>query len=112
MPDNPVSAMLTVRGKRFACEHCGANVFTRAGENFACNGCGTEYGPRASALPLARVSRVYSFTRDQLIDAFTRLKLYPGRDPATIPMSAHFYFSAESMADALIEALEDGSHDK
>lgn len=38
------SVMLWVAGKRFACERCGANVFSRAGENFACNGCGTLYG--------------------------------------------------------------------
>ena len=41
-PAAPV--MLTVGGKRFACERCGANVFSHAGENFACNGCGTLYG--------------------------------------------------------------------
>ena len=44
MADEPAPAMLTVAGKRFACERCGANVFTPAGENFTCNGCGTEYG--------------------------------------------------------------------
>ena len=43
----PVPAMLTVAGQRFACERCGANVFTRTGEVFACNGCGTEYAEPA-----------------------------------------------------------------
>lgn len=46
----PVPAMLTVGGKRFACERCGATVFTRTGEVFACNGCGTEYAEPARAV--------------------------------------------------------------
>ena len=52
--------------------------------------------------------RRYSFTRDQLIDALTRLDLHPGRDAATMPMSARFYFPAGQMADAIIKALEGG----
>ena len=36
----PAPVMLKVAGKRFACERCGATVFTPAGENFACNGYG------------------------------------------------------------------------
>jgi hypothetical protein len=44
MAEAPVPAMLKVAGRRFACERCGATVFTPVGENFACNGCGTEYG--------------------------------------------------------------------
>ena len=42
----PAPVMLKVAGKRFACERCGATVFTPAGENFACNGCGTLYGSK------------------------------------------------------------------
>jgi ribosomal protein S27AE len=38
-----IPAMLKVAGKRFACERCGATVFTRHGEVFACNGCSTQY---------------------------------------------------------------------
>ena len=44
MSEEPPPVMLTVGGRRFACERCGANVFTRTGENFACNGCSTVYG--------------------------------------------------------------------
>lgn len=48
--------------------------------------------------------RLYSFTRPQLIDALCRLEVYPavlpGRDVPVV--------LAESMADALIEVLEDG----
>lgn len=46
----PVPAMLTVAGQRFACERCGATVFTRTGEVFACNGCGTEYAEPARVI--------------------------------------------------------------
>ena len=44
MTEQPAPVMLTVAGKRFSCERCGANVFSHAGENYACNGCGTLYG--------------------------------------------------------------------
>ena len=40
-PPRPV--MPYVNGKRFACERCGATVFTRQGSLYACNGCGTGY---------------------------------------------------------------------
>ena len=46
--------------------------------------------------------RVYSFTRDQLIDALTRLEAYP----ATLK-SGRVILLAESMADAIIGALEE-----
>ena len=46
----PAPAMLKVAGKRFACERCGATVFTRTGEVFACNGCGTEYAEPAKVV--------------------------------------------------------------
>jgi hypothetical protein len=48
--------------------------------------------------------RRYSFTRDQLIDALTRLEAYP----ATAGPGQRVFINAESMADALIEALEAG----
>ena len=47
--DEPAPVMLTVAGKRYACERCGATVFSHAGENFACNGCGTLYGGKERA---------------------------------------------------------------
>ena len=102
MADEPTPAMLTVSGKRFACERCGANVFTRTGENFTCNGCGTEYGQMPSTLPLAPSPR-YSFTRAELIEALTRLEAYP----ATAGPGQRTFIVAESMADAIIEALEE-----
>jgi hypothetical protein len=45
---DPVPSMVTVDGKRFRCERCGANVFGKillsdGTEIFRC-GCGTEYG--------------------------------------------------------------------
>ena len=49
----------------------------------------------------------YSFTRDQLIDALTKLEAYP----ATLK-SGRVILLADSMADALIEALEDRSEEK
>ena len=48
--------------------------------------------------------RVYSFTRDQFIDALTRLEAYP----ATAGPGRRVFIVAEAMADAIIEALEDG----
>ena len=104
MADEPVSAMITVSGKRFACERCGANVFTSTGENFACNGCGTEYGSRARTLPLAR-PRVYSFTRDQLIGALRNRKPPAPLDGPVTILEGDAAF--EAMADAIIEALEE-----
>ena len=98
MADEPVPAMLTVSGKRFACERCGASVFTRIGESYACNGCGTGYGSGASTLPLARPPR-YSFTRDQLIEAFKR---FDGDAKVALFRAG---FDAPSMADAIIAAL-------
>ena len=46
--------------------------------------------------------RLYSFTREQLIGALTRLEAYP----ATAGPGQRVPINAESMADALIEALE------
>ena len=46
--------------------------------------------------------RVYSFTRDQLIDALTRLEAYL----ATAGPGQRTFVVAESMADAIIEGLE------
>jgi hypothetical protein len=51
--------------------------------------------------PEARFRR-YSFTREELIEALTRLEAYP----ATLK-SGRVILIADSMADALIEALED-----
>ena len=47
--------------------------------------------------------RVYSFTRDQLIDALTRLEAYP----APRSDGKRSFIVAESMADAIIGALEE-----
>jgi hypothetical protein len=47
MAEEPEPVMLTVRGRRFACDRCGATVFTRTGENFACDGCSAVYGSPA-----------------------------------------------------------------
>jgi hypothetical protein len=47
----------------------------------------------------------YSFTRDQLIDALTRLDV-----SVRVSGPAAGMINAESMADALIEALEDGGN--
>ena len=44
----------------------------------------------------------YSFTRAQLIDALTRLEAYP----ATAGPGQRTFVVAESMADAIIEAME------
>ena len=44
----------------------------------------------------------YSFTRDQLVDAIARREAYP----ATAGPGQRVFISAESMADAIIEALE------
>lgn len=62
-----------------------------------CKGC------RIPILEAARDSR-YSFTRDQLIDALTHME-------ATVPVDGRktVLLNAESMADAIIEGLEDGS---
>ena len=46
--------------------------------------------------------KVYRFTRDQLIDALTRLEAYP----APRSDGKRSFIVAESMADALIEALK------
>ena len=99
MADEPTPAMLTVSGKRFACERCGANVFTRTGENFTCNGCGTEYGQMPSTLPLAPSPR-YSFTRDELIGALKHLD-----GPVKVDLF-RAGLDAPSLADVIIEALE------
>ena len=48
---------------------------------------------------------VYSFTRDRLIDVLCRLEAYP----ATLPGRDRPVLIAESMADAIIEALEGGT---
>ncbi len=45
----------------------------------------------------------YSFTRDELIEALTRLEVHP----ATLPGRGKAVVLAESMADALIGALTD-----
>jgi hypothetical protein len=50
MTDAPIPVMLRVAGKRFACDRCGATVFTPAGENYVCNGCGTMYGSGETAV--------------------------------------------------------------
>jgi hypothetical protein len=50
---------------------------------------------------MADDSRRYSFTRDELIEALTRLEAYP----ATAGPGQRVFINAESMADALIEAL-------
>ena len=47
--------------------------------------------------------RAYTFTRSQLIDALCRLEVYP----ATLPGRDVPVVLAESMADAIIGALED-----
>jgi len=47
----------------------------------------------------------YSFTRAELIDALTRLETH-----VLISGPAAGMINAESMADAIIEALEDGAH--
>lgn len=50
------------------------------------------------------VPQRYSFTRDELIEALTSLEAYP----ATAGPGQRTFVVAESMADALIEALEAG----
>jgi len=52
--------------------------------------------------PEARFRR-YSFTREELINALAKLEAYP----ATLK-DGRVIILADSMADALIEALEDG----
>ncbi len=47
--------------------------------------------------------RMYVFTRDQLIEAVSHLEAYP----ATLK-SGRVVIMAESMADAILEALEAG----
>ena len=46
---------------------------------------------------------VYSFTRDRLVDVLARLEAYP----ATAGPGQRTFIVAESMADAIIEALEE-----
>ena len=48
--------------------------------------------------------RMYVFTRDQLIEAVSRLEAYPAK-----LKSGRVVIMAESMANAIIEALEDGN---
>ena len=50
--------------------------------------------------------RVYSFTRDQLIEALGTPEMWPLAATLSVGIPA----GAESMADALIEALEGGAH--
>ena len=57
------------------------------------------HGGAAGARP-----KVYRFTRDQLIDALTRLEAYP----ATSGDGKRTFIVAGSMADAIIGALENG----
>ena len=59
---------------------------------------GAKHGPR--------VTRVYSFTRDQLIEALGTPEMWPLAATLSVGIPA----GAESMADALIEALEGGAH--
>ena len=60
-----------------------------------------------AAVPVAAAPepppRVWSFTRDQLVEALTHLEAYP----ASAGPGQRVFINAESMADALIEALED-----
>lgn len=85
----------TVGPHRAWCHDCGEWCYPDPG--MACGGCRTPvpegHGPR------------YSFTRDQLTEALTRLEAYP----ATLPGRDKPVLIAESMADAIIEALEDGA---
>ena len=46
--------------------------------------------------------RRYSFTRPELVEAISRLEAYP----ATVGPGQRVFVAAESMADAIIEALE------
>ena len=55
-------------------------------------------------LPQPPRERRYSFTRDRLIGALTRLEAYP----ATSGDGKRTFIGAESMADAIIGALENG----
>jgi hypothetical protein len=50
------------------------------------------------------VPETWTFTRDQLIDAISHLEAYP----ATVGPGYRVFLVAESMADAIIEALADG----
>jgi hypothetical protein len=43
VPGAPAMVYVGPERKRFACERCGATVFTRTGEVFTCNGCGCSY---------------------------------------------------------------------
>ena len=71
---------------------------------------GKVHGKRSSAQMVATTHlnaahaeavRRWSFTRDQLIDAIAHLEAYP----ATAGPGQRVFISAESMADAIIEAL-------
>ena len=60
-----------------------------------------------ASVPVAAISEQppphrYSFTRDELVDALTHLEAYP----ATAGPGQRVFINAESMADAIIGALE------
>ena len=90
----------TVGPHRAWCFDCGEWCYPDG--EMACKGCRIPALEAAAAAAEPGVGR-YSFTRDQLIDALTRLETH-----VLVSGPAAGMINAESMADAIIEALEDG----
>lgn len=79
-PGAPAMVFLGPGRKRFSCEQCHANVFTRHGAVYTCNGCGERYWQHEQPAPGVFAEDHFAVSAGSLADAF-EIAYRPEPDP-------------------------------